>query len=106
MSLRHRVCVSPCPLPRVDEHFPLLAETLRVHEVCPKGLQRGEPPHGSVLLCASAVLLKKSRMQLENVKKIAVLRANAIGDFIFTLPALQALRQTYPKAEIRLLGLD
>jgi ADP-heptose:LPS heptosyltransferase len=45
-------------------------------------------------------------MQLENVKKIAVLRANAIGDFIFALPALQALRQTYPKAEITLLALD
>ncbi len=38
------------------------------------------------------------------VKKIAVLRANALGDFIFSLPALQALRTTYPKAEIVLLG--
>ncbi|GAB1542428.1 glycosyltransferase family 9 protein [Scytonema sp. NUACC21] len=45
-------------------------------------------------------------MQLHNVKKIAVLRANAVGDFIFALPALEALRQTYPEAEIVLLGLE
>lgn len=41
---------------------------------------------------------------LSGTGKIAVLRANAIGDFIFTLPALQALRDTYPGAEIVLLG--
>lgn len=38
------------------------------------------------------------------VGKIAILRANALGDFIFTLPALQALRSAYPNAEIVLLG--
>lgn len=42
--------------------------------------------------------------KIENVKKIAVLRANALGDFIFILPALEALRITYPEAEIVLLG--
>ena len=40
------------------------------------------------------------------VKKIAVLRSNGIGDFMFTLPALHALRNTYPQAEIVLLGLE
>ncbi len=39
-----------------------------------------------------------------DVSKIAVLRANALGDFIFTLPALEALRAAYPQAEIVLLG--
>ena len=43
---------------------------------------------------------------LENIHKIAVLRANALGDFIFVLPALQALRQAYPQAEIVYLGLE
>lgn len=38
------------------------------------------------------------------VKKIAVLRANALGDYIFVLPALQALRETFQNAEIVLLG--
>lgn len=38
------------------------------------------------------------------VEKIAVLRANRIGDFVVTLPALAALRATYPAAEIVLLG--
>lgn len=38
--------------------------------------------------------------------KIAVLRANALGDFIFVLPALHALKETYPSAEIVLLGKE
>ncbi len=37
-------------------------------------------------------------------KKIAVLRANALGDFVFTLPALYALRERFPDAEIVLLA--
>lgn len=42
---------------------------------------------------------------LPDVRKIAVLRANRIGDFVVTLPALAALRAAYPSAEIVLLGL-
>jgi ADP-heptose:LPS heptosyltransferase len=38
------------------------------------------------------------------VERIAVLRANAIGDFIFCIPALDALRGAYPEAEITLLA--
>ncbi|HEX7022871.1 MAG TPA: glycosyltransferase family 9 protein, partial [Trueperaceae bacterium] len=41
----------------------------------------------------------------EGVRKIAVLRANALGDFIFALPALAALKAAYPTAELVLLGL-
>lgn len=37
-------------------------------------------------------------------KKIAVLRANALGDFIFALPALRALKETFPDDEIVYLG--
>ena len=40
----------------------------------------------------------------EGVEKIAVLRAGGLGDLIFTLPALWALRAAYPGAEITLLG--
>lgn len=36
--------------------------------------------------------------------RIAVLRANGIGDFVFALPALAALRAAVPDAEIVLLG--
>ena len=39
-----------------------------------------------------------------DVARIAVLRANGIGDMVFALPALEALRATYPEAEITLLG--
>lgn len=42
--------------------------------------------------------------RVPGVRKIAVLRANALGDFIFTLPALDALRAGYPEAEIVLLA--
>jgi len=38
------------------------------------------------------------------VRKILVLRGGALGDFIVTLPALAALRQAYPDAEIELVG--
>ncbi|GER90905.1 LPS biosynthesis-related glycosyltransferase [Dictyobacter vulcani] len=41
---------------------------------------------------------------IPDVKKIAVLRADTLGDFIFILPALEALRRTYANAEIVLLG--
>jgi ADP-heptose:LPS heptosyltransferase len=39
-----------------------------------------------------------------DARKIAVLRANALGDLIFSLPALASLRAAYPEAEITLLG--
>lgn len=42
--------------------------------------------------------------RFEGVRKIAVLRANALGDYVFSLPALDALRAAYPQAEIVLLG--
>lgn len=41
---------------------------------------------------------------MPGVRTIAVLRANALGDFIFILPALEALRAAYPQAEIVLLA--
>ena len=36
--------------------------------------------------------------------KILVIRGGAIGDFILTLPALAALRQQFPRAELEVLG--
>ena len=41
-----------------------------------------------------------------DVHKLAVLRANAIGDYLVSLPALCALRAAYPAAELVLLGAD
>jgi ADP-heptose:LPS heptosyltransferase len=42
--------------------------------------------------------------KLLNISKIAVLRANALGDLMFALPALYSLRQTYKSAKIYYLG--
>lgn len=38
------------------------------------------------------------------VDRIAVLRANALGDYLQCVPALEALRVAYPEAELVLLG--
>ena len=44
------------------------------------------------------------RQRVPDVRKIAVVRANGIGDYCFALPALVALRAAYSDAEIVLLG--
>jgi len=41
---------------------------------------------------------------LDDVRRIVVLRPGAVGDFVFALPALHALKQTYPEAELVLVG--
>lgn len=41
---------------------------------------------------------------VSDVKKIAVLRCNALGDCVVTLPALSALKRAYPQVEIVYLG--
>jgi heptosyltransferase-3 len=38
------------------------------------------------------------------MNRILVIRGGAIGDFILTLPALKALREAYPHADIEILG--
>lgn len=44
-------------------------------------------------------------VRVEDVHRIAVLRANGIGDYIVSIPALTALRAAYADAELVLLGL-
>ncbi|OGW35477.1 MAG: hypothetical protein A2010_12365 [Nitrospirae bacterium GWD2_57_9] len=46
----------------------------------------------------------KSSFPSALIKKIGVLRASAVGDYIVALPALEALRACFPAAEIVLLG--
>jgi ADP-heptose:LPS heptosyltransferase len=41
---------------------------------------------------------------MADVSRIAVLRPNAVGDFVFALPALHALQRAYPQAEITYIG--
>ncbi len=42
--------------------------------------------------------------RFDEVLKIAVLRGGGLGDLLFTMPALDALADAYPEAEIVLLG--
>ncbi|MDM5177953.1 glycosyltransferase family 9 protein [Massilia sp. DJPM01] len=43
--------------------------------------------------------------RLARVRNIVVLRPNALGDFLFCLPALHALRHSYPDAQLLYIGL-
>jgi ADP-heptose:LPS heptosyltransferase len=59
--------------------------------------------------CPSALELEAGADHMElvdDVHKLAVLRANAIGDYLVSLPAICALRAAYPAAELVLLGAD
>lgn len=47
-----------------------------------------------------------STLLVEGVERIAVLRANALGDLLLALPAIEALRRAYPAAKITLLGRE
>jgi ADP-heptose:LPS heptosyltransferase len=49
-------------------------------------------------------MLRPTGPLVPDVERIAVLRANGIGDFVLVLPALQALRAAYPAARITYLG--
>jgi ADP-heptose:LPS heptosyltransferase len=48
--------------------------------------------------------LRDCAPRVDGVRRIAVLRAGALGDFVFALPAFAALRAAYPDAEIVLLA--
>lgn len=43
--------------------------------------------------------------RLARVRNIVVLRPNALGDFMFCLPALHALKHSYPEAQLLYIGL-
>lgn len=45
-------------------------------------------------------------LAIEQVARIAVLRPNAVGDFVFALPALHALKHAYPDAELVYIGKE
>ncbi len=38
------------------------------------------------------------------MNRILVVRGDAIGDFVLTLPAIKVLREAFPKAHLEILG--
>ncbi len=62
--------------------------------------------HALLPALAQKMALRPHAELAREIRKIAVLRANKLGDFILALPALQALRMAYPEAEIVLLGRE
>lgn len=44
--------------------------------------------------------------RIRGVKKIVILRALALGDVLFAIPAIHAIRRTYPQAEITYLSRE
>ncbi len=42
----------------------------------------------------------------KEIKTIAIFRANALGDFIFSTPMIRAIRAHFPKAKITYIGMD
>ena len=51
-----------------------------------------------------SILANQPQSILSGVQRIVVLRPNAVGDFVFCLPALHALRTAYPDAELIFIG--
>lgn len=48
----------------------------------------------------------RAHFEPHTIRRILVIRLDLLGDFVFTLPAVQALRAAYPQAELTLLTLE
>ncbi|MCK5427485.1 MAG: glycosyltransferase family 9 protein, partial [Thermodesulfovibrionia bacterium] len=58
---------------------------------------------GYIIFLPSLIHFRKDKLLKEKVKKILIIRTDRIGDVILSTPAIRAVRQSYPDAEIHLL---
>jgi ADP-heptose:LPS heptosyltransferase len=67
---------------------------------------RAERPRGAVGQDAAvpAPVVAPLAERFADVARIAVLRGGGLGDLVFALPAVRALREAYPAASVTLLG--
>ena len=54
--------------------------------------------------CATLISAFIESRYSKGMNRILVIRGGAIGDFVLTLPTLNALREAYPHAHIEILG--
>ncbi len=55
-------------------------------------------------LALNVCALTARRYSTVRMNRVLLIRGGAIGDFILTLPALKALREAYPDAQVEILG--
>lgn len=58
---------------------------------------------GYLIFFPTKIVSKKYLSPKERIKKILIIRLDRIGDVILSTPAIRAVRQTFPQAEISLL---
>src|SRR5438132_13978245 len=94
---------------RVADAVEAAVRVMRRREEAGNGATGLEVQARSVSLSSSPLRLRARKPEgrgqvVPGVRKICVLGANGIGDMVFALPALAALRKAYPRAEIVLIG--
>ncbi len=110
-ALAFEVACRPCELPACPVGEPMLVRDIRRRR---RGCRApGDAPRGGpdARDCSSQdrgseIGMTVRGRRVSGVRKIAILRANGLGDLMFALPALDAMRATYPGAEIVLLGRE
>ena len=78
---------------------PLLRDPEEARRLGQWNRQAAESRYGAAIMAQSVEAIYR-RLLCDRVKRIAVFHLNQIGDLLFTLPALKALREGFPEAHI------
>lgn len=84
---------------------PVRLSTSPIKSIAKAGLWEAAHVLFGVYGLARRLRIRRSRPRLEDVRSILVIRLDLMGDLIFTLPAIDALREAAPRATITALVL-